>query len=386
MTQNTEHHARFSPSKLSRLLSCTGAILLEEELASDNIQEQTTSSYAQEGTRLHELIADCLQARRNNKTLPITEPLVQDCFDYANLLLSEPGTKIIGVEEKVSLLPYGEPDVYGTLDFAVFNEVKNILHVIDWKFGYNKVYAKNNDQLQAYAAGQIATDFTDILNDIVLHIFQPAIDHIDTWSVSNDALHLWTVNTMFTLSQIRNGKTQYKPSVEACKWCKVAPVCKANHDFNLTIAQDIFKQFTAISDKTIVSPADLKGLLDRGKVFKQHLTVVHDYIMDKLLTDGEYPGYKLVAGRASRNWNKESELIDWICENDEDFDIDNIYETKLKTPAKVEKLNKAWKKDEDFQALYTKTSKPIMVSEDDKRPKYEAASVFDAHKQTTVSA
>lgn len=371
-----EHHARFSPSKLSRILSCTGSVLFEEHIVA-----KESSSYAQEGTRLHDLIAKTILSTQDGNHLTITEPLVQECYDYVSMLLSAPDAEIIGVEKKVTLLPYGEPDVYGTVDLAIYETENNVLHVIDWKFGYNIVYATENDQLLAYAAGLIATDDFTALNNIVLHIFQPAIDHIHTWSISTEQLLKWIHDTMYTLADVRNNKVHYKPSVEACKWCKGAATCRANHDFNMSIAEDVFAQYIEIAEDRHVTPADLKDILNRGKAFKQYLTVIHDYIMNELMTKGEYPGYKLVAGRASRNWINEHDLIAWIGD-DPDFDVDDVYETKLKTPAKVEKLNKAWKQDEGFQALYKKTSKPIIVSDEDKRPTYNTASVFADVKQT----
>ena len=48
-------HAKYSPSKLPRIVTCPGSVQLCEGLT------QSQSSYANEGTMLHQVVEDCLE-------------------------------------------------------------------------------------------------------------------------------------------------------------------------------------------------------------------------------------------------------------------------------------------------------------------------------------
>ena len=387
MTQ--EHHARFSPSKLSRILTCTSSILLEEKaLQDDLIQAEQQSSYAAEGTRKHELIAEALLAFKQGDLINIKDSDVQECFDYVAMQLTiNNQLEIYGIELPVSLEDNGSTsikDVYGTVDCVLYDDTDFIVHIIDWKFGYNRVDVKNNQQLLAYTAGvyEHVLKHTDVMKcKFKLHIVQPAIEHYDSIEINTQQLNTWMNTTRDTLKQIQYGNTSFNPSTGTCKWCRVAAICEANHAYNTVIAEQIFAAYTAISKGDIVQPEVFNDILDKGKQFKDYLTTIHDYIQEQLIIKGSFPGYKLVAGKTMRKWINEDLVSDWIEESGIIEAVD-IYEVKMKSPAKLEKLYKPYKKDKDFIALYTKHNKPVVVNADDKRPEYTAATVFKEYKKT----
>ena len=386
-----EHHARFSPSKLSRILTCTGSILLEEKaLRDDLIQAEQQSSYAAEGTRKHDLVAQALLAYKQGHLINIddSESDVQECFDYAIMQLATgKHTEIYGIELPVSLEDddcTNIKDVYGTVDCVILDNTNFVVHIIDWKFGYNKVSVKDNQQLLAYAAGvyKHASAYINVYDyTYKLHIVQPAIEHHDSINVSILYLNDWMNATRNTLKQIQQNNTSYTPSIDTCKWCRVAPICKANHAYNMLLAEQVFTAYTAISDDNddLIEPGIFNNILDKGKQFKNYLTIIHDYIQEQLTVKGSFPGYKLVAGKTMRKWIDEKAVDEWI-EKDCVIDTTDIYEVKMKSPAKLEKLCKSYKKNDDFIALYTKHNKPIVVNADDKRPEYTAVTVFDEYK------
>jgi hypothetical protein len=59
------------------------------------------------------------------------------------------GCKVIGVETRI----YASPDVWGTLDVALYDPLNDTLMVLDYKNGVKPVSADNNVQLQCYAWG-----------------------------------------------------------------------------------------------------------------------------------------------------------------------------------------------------------------------------------------
>ena len=389
MTQEQEHHARFSPSKLSRILACTGSIVLEERALQEGlIQAEKTSSYAAEGTRKHELIAKALLAYKQGYKVRSMETDVQECFDYAVFLLkASTNADIYGIELVVSLEDNdctNITDVYGTVDCVIIDNVNFVIHIIDWKFGYNKIDVKDNHQLLAYAAG-VCKDMlthTDILAyNYKLHIVQPVINHYESIDINVQQLNNWMNSTRNILEQIHKNNITFNPSVNSCKWCKAAPICKANHVYNTQIAEEVFKVYTNIIDDTddILKPESFFGILEKSKAYTAYTKVIHDYIQEQLNINGSFPGYKLVAGKTTRKWKNEKAVDKWI-EEDSQIDTTDIYEVKMKSPAKLEKMYTKYKKDKEFIALYNSYNKPIVVNVDDKRPEYAATTVFDEYK------
>lgn len=389
-----EHHALYSPSKLSRILACPGSVALTDT-SKYTLPKEQPSPYAQEGTDKHEMIANMLSKiyiKGYSNTNGIPED-VKECFDYATLHMRDiniiPNYRRayhVFIEQRVTLSSFGIEEVYGTLDFAYINSTNNEFVLIDWKFGYNRVDAQDNDQLMAYAAGFHLSVFDlSKMDSIKLIIFQPAIDHTSLTEVSVKDIMVWLnkVQTSINLLETDRDESQrYKPSKKTCKWCRVAPICKANHKYVQQIAADTFKAYTAIAetkdndnDKDIVMPKQLADLLDKSKAFTQHIKVINDYIYNRLIQNESFEGFKLVHGRSNRIWAaSELDIIDFIEHNTK---VQEAYKTVLKSPAQCEKEDSALKKNTSFGNLYTKKEgKPIIARAEDKRKEYAPTSVF----------
>ena len=82
------------------------------------------------------------------------------------------------------------PGSFGSCDFMLVADKK--LHIVDLKYGYIEVQAKENTQMMMYALG--ALNLFDCLYDIEeveMTIFQPRIQNISSWSMSVEELVKW---------------------------------------------------------------------------------------------------------------------------------------------------------------------------------------------------
>jgi len=106
---------------------------------------------------------------------------------------------------------------------------------------------------------------------------------------------------------------------------------------------------------------------------KRFVQAIEDEAQRRLELDSSaVPGFKLVRGRSLRRWTDEHEVVQRLTAF---IDEDQLYDSKLKSPAQVEKLLKTQKvKVPDFEALVcSPEGRLTLASEDDKRPAVTSA-------------
>jgi hypothetical protein len=136
-----------------------------------------------------------------------------------------------------------------------------------------------------------------------------------------------------------------------CEFCRAAGTCPALRDYTLDLAQSEFDD----APGTLPIPADmtpdqLSHILERADVFETWLTAVRARAHLVAETAG-LPGWKLVAKQARRKWTDEVKAAEELVHG---FGVEqgSIYETKLKSPAQVEKfLPPADRKSDVFKKL-----------------------------------
>jgi hypothetical protein len=97
------------------------------------------------------------------------------------------------------------------------------------------------------------------------------------------------------------------------------------------------------------------------------MTAVEGVALEKLSAGGKVPGYKLVAKRANRKWMDE---VLAATELQAQYGVD-IYNSKLKSPAQMEKLVKACGQDPSnvLEGLWETPSGDLTLApESDRRP------------------
>jgi len=406
LEQNKTVHSECSPSQVQRILLCPGSRRLLRE------NPTGTSSFAKEGTMLHEIVEQRLKTWIENNSPIFTvlankehETLVQECFDYVLQVLYEITNEYIAfkslevkTEEKMkdilfrlmktgvievllesptTLEWYGLPEVSGHSDVVLKCDLLKRRDVIDFKFGAGvPVTAPNNIQGMSYATGTFDS-LTDLKAhpDIRIHIVQPRLDYFSCWETSANELSKWLEFELAPgIIESRNDKAKLIPGKKQCQFCLGAK-CPARTAKVIEDAKDVFTNYIETNKlkMEVIPDEELKDLLEKTDMIKTFISELNTYAMNRCSTATGFPGYKVVAGRNSRKWKDPEKAQEYLVALAEDqstpFDFSNVFETKFISVAKAEKLSKELKKSKEFKDLYsTLSGGPILVKEEDPRP------------------
>ena len=367
-------HSNYGPSRLSRIIACPGSVeLIENLMGTSTIQESEPSTDAIHGIMLHKIIEKYYfsPGKYNVKALDELETddraLVMDAADYLDLVFKSIQHSNLSIysEISVSLESWGIPDVYGTLDYVIIDFVNRHAHILDWKFGSGvTVYAKKNPQLLAYAAG--AVKWPTVIQNITIHIVQPAIDHYDTWECSINELYDWVHGTLaIALNKCHSsGIDKFVPGIEQCRWCEAKNHCEARTTFVQETAIELFNAQQKLA--TCPTIEDLVKLINKAPLVESAIKSIRLYLQKELESGHNIPGLKLIRGRANRKWVNENDTITWLAKN---TSIEELFKSELRSPSQFEKEVRTLKKSEGFKKLYkTPKGKITMVPESDGRP------------------
>ena len=363
-------HKECSPSQVERIILCPGSRRLMRGF------KQKTSSYAEEGTMLHEVMEECIRLdipaiESFPELTKEQESVIHDCEDYFNSLYaktSDIDVVFLKVEDETDISWYGLGEVGGTVDVSLRYE--NTLHVFDWKFGAGiPVSPENNVQLMAYAAGSfVSKEEMLACEEIHLHIGQPRLDSFTEWVITGEELYEWMENTLKpAILRSREPDAPCIPGKKQCRWC-VGTTCRARAEHVKKVASKVFEPYSKgeKSASDFIELEELGDLLDMAKTVDKFLKELKGDILEQCMSDKGYPGYKAVAGRSNRKWVDESKVVDYFL----NVNTSQLcpYTTNIISPAQAEKLDKDLKKDETFKALWEKApGKPVLAKEDDKR-------------------
>lgn len=414
-----QHAKLFSASASSRWLTCTASVWDTLDLP------DKTTEFAAEGTVAHELADRCLNNGREPKEflgetwtvlklrhdesddewdevqyLPyhewvesndrghefevlqhfefeICNEMVRHVADYVAYCesLIEPGSDV-GCEVRVDYSPWTcEGDGFGTNDFSVATD--NTLHVVDLKYGKGvQVFAEENTQAMLYALGKwnelnLFYDF----EKIVVHIYQPRLNHIDVWETSVDHLLDFADNTVKPAAdKILAKDVDYVVSEKGCEFCKKKATCKALYEHTMAIVADEFDDIYEVEFK---EQGDLNGteiarLIPNLDLIIKWCKSVEAHAMRQLEQDPtSVPGYKRVRGRSSRAWSNAEEAFERMKKTK--FKLDEIAPRSPISPTQFEKLagknSKLLKPEEGL--VMKPPGKPVLAKSDDKRQSIE---------------
>jgi len=305
-------HAILSPSAASRWLACTPSVRLEQQF------ENKTSSFAEEGTLAH-AVGECILRELAGQIKPAEAELIiaqlmtsqyysKELHDYAEgyayfvWAMCKPGTHLF-VEQRLDMTDYVE-EGYGTGDAVVVGNL--VLRLSDLKYGKGvPVYSDNNPQLKLYALGAYK-EFSHIfdIETIEINIYQPRLDNISTWEISVKDLLEWAeVELKPKAAMAYKGEGEFKPG-KHCLFCRGKAVCRALADYNMKLAQMEFRNPDILTDE------EISEVLEKRDSFKKWIDAVADHVLSTALSGKEWPGYKLVEGRANRKYSSEPEVIE----------------------------------------------------------------------------
>ena len=354
-----KHSTVVGGSTAKRVMNCPGSVALVQ-LAPPS----PSSTYADKGTLLHNLIAEILDSDTDPVSLigtnyegqildqEMIDEKLQPALDLLDKLDPEKAMAL-AVETRVGFGDY-LPGAFGSCD--VLGRMGDVAYIIDWKFGDGiAVGAEENEQLMYYAAAAMRTPE-------VAWVFKGATT-IECVIIQPPVIRRWTT----TPARIKAFEKDLKRAVKAaslpdaklnpgdhCRWCAAKPTCPA-----MTGAVDraLKVKLDAVDDEMLGAYASnavlLQGWIDS----------INELVQTKIEKGYKIPGWKLVAKRGTRSWVDQGKAADALAA----LGVDPI-KKELVSPAQAEKLLKAKKQNLPEGLVVSVSSGDTLAAESDPRP------------------
>lgn len=387
-------HATLSPSSAVRWMACPGSVRLTKDLP------DSTSSFAAEGTAMHEVAELCLTTNNDAAAyvgrifevdefkVEFTTELalaVQDYVNYVRDVVKATGGELL-VEQKLSIAHItGEAGAKGTSDVVILAPPELI--VVDLKGGRGvPVDAMDNPQLQIYALA--ALEEFGLVGDferVRMVIHQPRLGAVSEWTQTVQELQDFAIEVADAACQTMTTDAQLHPTTKGCKFCKAKATCPA-------LRQEVLDAFESVKAEEIsTARADwLAACMGKADLIEAWLKAVRAEVETRLLAGETVVGFKLVQGKkGNRAWS-DKEAAEALLKTMR-VPHDQMYDYSVISPTTAEKLHKSevigprqWPK---VQALITQSEgKPSVAPESDKRPALVMSAVLDDFTDVTATA
>ena len=357
-----QHSTVVGGSTAKRVMNCPGSVALVQ-LAPPS----PSSTYADKGTLLHNLIAEILDTDTDPVSLIGTnyegQILDQEMIDEKlqpalDLLdkLDPDKVMALAVETRVGFGDY-LPGAFGSCD--VLGRMGDVAYVIDWKFGDGiAVDATENEQLMYYAAAAMRTPEAAWVfkgaTSIECIIIQPPV--IRRWTTTPARIKQFEKDLKRAVKVASLPDAALKPGSH-CKFCPAKPTCPA-----MTGAVDraLKVKLDAVDDEMLGKYASnavlLQGWIDD----------LNALVQTKIEKGYKIPGWKLVAKRGTRKWAKEDDVVHWA--DGKGLEPREIYNTEIRSPAQMEKVLKKRKLTLPDELVVSVSSGATLAAESDPRP------------------
>jgi hypothetical protein len=250
----------------------------------------------------------------------------------------------------------GRDDMSGTCDVQI--QDPEVLEIIDYKDGMNEVVAADNPQLELYALGVLAGFKLPVNGDygfqrVRMTIIQPKLALKGVPIITSHELTIpeimGKIGKFVAGAAATDNPDAPLVSGSHCKYCK--------HKSCSTRAGDVIKEmgmsFPVLSqpvnpvaelsqqaadlDPNTMTPEKIAQIILAAPLVRQMIESVEEEALRRLKAGQTIPGLKVVHGRGSRSWAlPEEEMATKLTGMG--IPKSAIWETKLVTPAKVEKL------------------------------------------------
>ena len=362
-------HAQLSPSKRSRWALCPGSIREEAKYP-----EQESGEAAVDGTHSHTLLETCIKSGMD-AALYVGQSLfdhegqfkvdadraarVQIAIDYIRNQSMNGMFKVISETRVDPAHLLGRDDLSGTVDVQII--AGDMLELIDYKDGMGIVSAEGNMQLEQYAYGVLAGYKLPVngaypIKDVRMTIIQPKLalrgmNPITSHTVMVAELLANMGKIITQAAATDKPDAPLVPGENQCKFCRAKGSCSALASnvmkevgimFQPVVNQTLdVAQQSADKDPSTMDDGQIRQIMEAAPLMRQLLEGVEKEALRRLEAGQTIAGLKLVNGRGSRVWAlPEEETADKLVKMG--IPKSAIYETKLVTPAKAEKLT--WEK------------------------------------------
>jgi hypothetical protein len=348
-------------STAKRVINCPGSVALCQK-----VPPKPSSKYADEGTLLHNVMAEMLGSDKELRhvldmeyngiklTGELIDEKVRPALDAINEI--DPDAQLeFAVEQTVS---FGDliPGVFGSCD--LIGRIGDRAIILDWKFGDGvAVEAEENSQLLFYTAAAIRTPalewvFKDV-KEIECIIVQPP--KIKRWVTSFDRVRLFERELTYAVKQSAKPDAPLKIG-DHCRWCAAKPICPL-----MTGAVDRAMQ-AQIKELDVTQLGDM---LQRADVLEDWISDLRALALQVLESGNPVPGYKLVQKRATRQWKDEESAKQALLKH---LSMTDVMETYLISPAQAEKKLKKLKLPMPDDQIISVSSGTTLAPESDPRP------------------
>lgn len=348
MTQKA--HSKIGASSCYRWWECPGSVGLSADLI------KVSSPYADEGTAAHEAVEVSLKnwehpgmllGKNTRNGIEVDEDMV-NCAEHMMEVIAEDFFKHFGfnpkadklkdylmVEKKFDLSHIHE-GLFGTNDACLLIPFTK-LYVYDFKYGQGvAVDVENNKQLMYYALG--ALEGNDDINEIELVIVQPRAFHVKgpvrRWCITREEIMQFKAEL---IEHADDALSLDAPLNEGywCKFCPALGVCPQVAGVASQLAKADFTKPTtpALPTPESLTVEQLASVLAKTDLLGDWIKGVEAYAQGLLEAGRAVPGFKLVRKRAIRKWADEGKVESVFKHLGKE-----LYETKLKSPAQLEKL------------------------------------------------
>ena len=375
-------HANLSPSKRHRWGLCPGSIREEAKYPDDR-----SGPAAIDGTHSHTLLEFCLSEDVEPETL-VSATMQDDdgtfivdieraqrvkvATDYVKQRRAEQLSAVIAEHRVNPQRLIARDDMSGTVDIQIYGT--DVLEIVDYKDGMGAVQAEGNAQLELYAVGALAdADEPYPWKRVRMTIIQPKMALRGLPAITSHEVDISEILAIVDRLVIEGAAVDAPdaplvPGESQCKFCKAKGSCAALASnvmkeigimFQPVMSLDVAQQ-SADKDPSTMDDGQILSIMEAAPLMRQLLEGVEKEALRRLQSGQAITGLKLVNGRGSRVWAFED---DEIAEKLIKMGIPkgSVYETKLVSPAKAEKLT--WEKRDGTKVQLTERQLKRMEQE-----------------------
>lgn len=368
-------HAKLSPSKRHRWAVCPGSIREEAKYPDDG-----GGPAAIDGTHSHTLLEHCIKNGLSDPLDQVGKKFADHEGEFVvdkdrahrvklaiNYIIERSVGGIFKVVSEQKVDPehlLGRKDLSGTVDCQIIGD--DWIEIIDYKDGMGVVSAEGNVQLEQYAYGVLAGYKLPInvpypVSRVIMTIIQPKLGLKGMPIITSHEVKVSDLLSNLGTIVMQAAATDQPdaplvPGDSQCKFCKAKGSCAALASNVMKEVGIMFQpavinpmdvaQQSADKDPTTMDDAQIKQIMEAAPLMRQLLEGVEAEALRRLQAGQSIPGLKLVNGRGSRTWAlPEEQMAEKLVKMG--IPKTAIYETKLVTPAKAEKLT--WEKRDGTQ-------------------------------------
>lgn len=404
-------HSTLSPSKRHRWGVCPGSV--REEAA---YPDERSGPAAIDGTHSHSLLDHCIKAGLANP-MPMVGITMSDhdgefTVDEGRAARVKVAIDYIGEQSLGGLVPVlaeqrvdpsyllSRTDLGGTVDVQIHGEVWEI---IDYKDGMADAWDSAILQMEQYAVGalsglKIPVNMPYPMQTVRLTVIQPKLALKGMPAVRSQDYSVQRILTDVAKTIVVQAAATDAPDAplvpgeKQCRYCKHKGSCTALAGQALSVIDSTDLSVSAADkDPTKMSDDQIVRILEAAPLMRQLIDGVEKEAQTRLENGATIPGLKLVLGKGARSWKlPEEQMAERLVKMG--IPKGEVYEAKLVSPAKAEKLK--WKKRDGTEVQLTPrqlatmeneyviktTGKPTLVLASDARPAVtvNAAPLFSA--------